>query len=54
MSACLLAFFAFIDGVTLNRWSVATEMCVGKNRSKIMGVGTAAFWSKSQTINRLE
>jgi hypothetical protein len=27
-------------------WSVATEMCVGPNRSKIMGIGTAAFWSK--------
>jgi sugar porter (SP) family MFS transporter len=25
-------------------WSVATEMCVGPNRSKIMGIGTAAFW----------
>lgn len=27
--------------------SVATEMCVGPNRSKIMGIGTAAFWGTS-------
>lgn len=25
-------------------WAVATEMCVGKNRSLIMGIGTAGFW----------
>ncbi len=31
-------------------WVVATELAAGKNRTKIMGVATAAFWVSAWAV----
>jgi sugar porter (SP) family MFS transporter len=40
----LIFLFCFNLGWGPLAWTVATEICVGRNRSRIMAVSTSAFW----------
>lgn len=44
ISFIMVFVFAFNVAWGPLAWAIATEHCPGRNRSKIMGVGTASFW----------